>query len=83
MNFQLGRYYLRNGFRAKITNSTIAADLLVALGFVLYYGFVLIPDNIWVPTFWYGDGSSLDSKFDLMECVEGKEEKIVEWEKTR
>lgn len=34
-------------------------------------GFVLVPDNIWVPTFWFKDGSSLASEFDLKECVEG------------
>ena len=38
--------------------------------------YVLIPHNIWVPTFWYKDGNSLNSRFDLIECVEGTE-KIV------
>lgn len=71
MNFRLGRYYLRNGFKAEVKNYFWFDRMTLA-----YYGYVLIPHNIWVPTFWYKDGNSLNSRFDLIECVEGTE-KIV------
>ena len=69
LHFRMGRYYLANGMKAKVTN-------IMALHL---QGFVLIPDNVWVPSYWYKDGSSMDPKFNLAECVEDREEALQKW----
>jgi hypothetical protein len=75
LRFIKGRYYLSNGLKAIITNITA----MHLEGFILIEGFVLIPDNIWVPTFWYKDGTSIDKNFNLDECVENHEDKLTKW----
>jgi hypothetical protein len=69
LNFRIGKYYLANGMKAEVTN-------IMALNL---QGRVLIPDNIWVPSFWWKDGSSMDPNFNLNECVEDSEEKMQKW----
>ena len=69
LHFRTGKYYLANGFKAEVTN-------IMALHL---QGFVLVPDNIWVPSFWYKDGSSLDSNFNLQQCVEDTEVALQKW----